>query len=117
MIQNVAALSAAQTANPSLTPGQLASQVLGATPQQAQTIDGEAQVSQGQTGKSGSFVDIAGDLFEAFYPFLMFGLAAILFLVALFLAAQAISKSGTVKSAIQGATAGGAAGLASKLVK
>ena len=103
-IQNIPALAAAYTASPGSTPGQLAVQVLGATPAQSTAIDKLDQANEASAGtSSGLMSDIFGDFFAVAYPFLMIGLGATFFLVFGFLAVksitQAASSSGPGQSA------------------
>ena len=90
----IPALAAAYTADPGLTPGQLATQVLGATPQQAAAIQKTDQANQASAGtSSGLMSDIFGDFFQVFYPFLMIGLSVALFVLWALIALIAINKA------------------------
>ena len=93
-IGRVPQYAAARQASPGASAGQLAAEQGWATPSQAQAIDKQETVSAGgEAGKTGAFADIFGDFFEAAYPFLMFGLAVALFVVALLIGLVALGKS------------------------
>lgn len=111
MLSKLGKLSAASSAAPGATLGQLAVTAFGASPGQSAKINKEQGVQQGGTaGQTGAFTDIFGDLLESFYPFLMFGIAGVLFLLGLAIGLVAIVKNPTVQS-----VAGVGAGLATKV--
>ena len=96
--------AAARQADPGASTGQVAAKNGLATPSQAQGIDKQQTVTAGgEAGKTGAFADIFGDFFEAAYPFLMFGLAVALFVVALLIGLVALGKSPAGKAIGKGA--------------